>query len=127
MTNGPTRNKVRPKPDRTGAPRNHTGRNPPTLLRGRALILVGGRGADGVSTGALSLHVAQYAPCERVSRKPRTLRRSLITVSDMVGPPHRVHSIAISCLRLSSSALTLDQIPNKSRTIIGRSRPRAVV
>jgi hypothetical protein len=49
------------------------------------------------------LHVAQYAPCERVSRKPRILRRSLIIVSAIVRPPHRGHSLAISRLRLSFS------------------------
>jgi hypothetical protein len=59
------------------------------------LIAVPDRVAVWFSVGALSLQVAQYAPCERVSRKPRTLRRSLITVSNIIGPPHRVHSIAI--------------------------------
>jgi hypothetical protein len=59
------------------------------------LIAVADRVAVWLSIGALSLQVAQYAPCERVSRKPRTQRRSLITVSDIVGPPHRVHLIAI--------------------------------
>ena len=43
----------------------------------------------------------EYAPCDPVSRKPRTPRRSIITVSGVVGPPHRLHSIAISRLRLS--------------------------
>jgi hypothetical protein len=39
----------------------------------------------------------QYSP------KPRRLRRSLITVSSIVGLPHRLHSIAMSRLRLSFS------------------------
>lgn len=56
--------------------------------------------------GEHSLHVAQYAPRKRVSRKPRTPRRSLITVSGIVGPPHRVHSIAIFRLRLLSAPPT---------------------
>jgi hypothetical protein len=57
-----------------------------------------------LSIGTLSLHVAQYPPCERVSRKPKTPRRSLITVSSIVGPPHRLHSIAMFHLRFSFSA-----------------------
>jgi hypothetical protein len=56
--------------------------------------------AAGCSVGALSLQVAQYAPRERVSRKPRTPRRSVIIVSAIVGPPQRLHSIAMSRLRL---------------------------
>jgi hypothetical protein len=55
--------------------------------------------AAGFSIGALSLHAAQYAPRARVSRKPRTPRRSVITVSAIVGPPHWLHAIAMSRLR----------------------------
>jgi hypothetical protein len=58
-------------PVRVGARRNHTGKNPLALWRGRPLIAVAGRMAPSFSIGTLSLHVAQYAPCERVARKPR--------------------------------------------------------
>jgi hypothetical protein len=72
------------------------GKNLPKLSRGQPRIVVAGGMADWRSIGTLSLHVAQYAPCQRVARKPRMPRRSLITVSGIVGLPHRVHSIAIS-------------------------------
>jgi hypothetical protein len=88
-------------PDQPGARRNHIGKSPLTLGRDRPLIAIGGRIAAAFLIDPLNLHVAQYAPCERVSRKPRRSRRSLITVSRIVAPPHRVHSIAMSCLRLS--------------------------
>jgi hypothetical protein len=77
--------------------------------------------AAGLSFGTLSLHVAQYPPCERVSRKPRTPRRNLITVSGIVGPLHRLHSIAMSRLRLSFSTSdhtgAFEQIKNKITAI----------
>jgi hypothetical protein len=72
------------------------------------------------STGTLSLHVAQYAPRERVSWRPKTPRRSVITVSDMAGPSHRLHSIAMSRLHSLSTEATLTKRPNRSRTIINK-------
>jgi hypothetical protein len=116
--------RIRPKPDRAPVTRNPIGKNPLRLVRGRPLIAVADRVADGVSLGVLSLHVAPYAPCELVSRKPRTLRRSLITVSDIVGPPHRVHSIAIfpASDRHSTERTLIDQL-NESRTIIDWMQP----
>jgi chromosome segregation ATPase len=72
--------------------------------------------------GTLSLHVAQYAPCERVSRKPRTPRRSVITVSAIVGPPHLLQSIAMSRLRLSLSAATIKQTFEHIKNKIALSR-----
>lgn len=68
------------------------------------------------SMGEHSLHVAQYAPCERASRMPRTPCRNLITVSGIVGPPQRLHSIAIFRLRLRSVPLTIHEFLNESRT-----------
>jgi hypothetical protein len=47
-----------------------------------------------LSIGTPILHIGQYVPRDRVSRKPTKLRRSLITVSDIIEPPHSVHSIA---------------------------------
>jgi hypothetical protein len=44
-------------------------------------------------TGIPILQVAQYAPWNRVSRKPMNRRRSFITVSAIMRPPHRLHSI----------------------------------
>jgi hypothetical protein len=103
--------------DWAGATRNHIGKNPLRLGHGRLSIAIDGRMAAWVSIGTLSLHV-QYAPCERVSRKPRIPRGSLITVSSIVEPPHRLHSIGISRLRLSfSNPPTLDELSNISRTI----------
>ena len=64
--------------------------------RSRPLLTADCRTVAWFSIETLSLHVGQYLPCERVSRKPRTLRRSLIVVSDIVGSPHRSHSIAMS-------------------------------
>lgn len=46
-----------------------------------------------LSIGTPILHIGQYAPRERVARKPAKLRRSLITVSGIIEPPHCVHSI----------------------------------
>ena len=80
------------------------GKNPLTLWPGRPWIAIGGRMMAAFSIGTLRLHVAQYPPCELVSWKPKTPRRSLITVSSIVGPPHRRHSIAMSRLRLSFSS-----------------------
>jgi hypothetical protein len=80
--------------------RNYIGKNPLRLGRGRLLIVIGGRMVVWFSIGTLSLHVGQYPPCERVSRKLRRPRRSLMTVSSIVAPPHRLHSIAMSRLRL---------------------------
>jgi hypothetical protein len=74
------------------------------LWPGRPWIAIGGRMIAAFLIGTLRLHVAQYPPGERVSRKLKTLRRSLITVSGIVGPPHRLHSIAMSRLRLSFSS-----------------------
>ena len=91
-------------PDRTGVRRRHIGKNPLTLWPGRPWIAIGGRMIAAFSIGTLRLHVAQYPPCELVSWKPKTPRRSLITVSSIVGPPHRLHSIAMSSLRLSFSS-----------------------
>jgi hypothetical protein len=103
-------------PDRAGSTRNHSGKNPLKLRRGRPLVAAAGRMPAWISIGTLSWHAAQYAPCERVSRRPRTPRRSLITVSAIVGPPHRVHSIAMSRLRLSFSTANIkrtnEQIKN---------------
>jgi hypothetical protein len=56
-----------------GAKRNHTGKNRLRLWRERLLVAIDGRMAAGFSIGTPSLHVAQYAPCERVLRKSRTL------------------------------------------------------
>jgi hypothetical protein len=110
-------------PNRADATRNHIGKNPLRLGRGRPLIATDGRMAAWFSIGTLSLHVAQYAPCERISRKPRTPRRSLITVSDIVGPPHRLHSIAMSRLRLSFSTAdikrSLEHIKNNNCRVQG--------
>jgi hypothetical protein len=66
--------------------------------------------AAGFSIGTLNLQVAQYAPCERVSRKPRMLRLNLITVSKIVGPPHRLHSFAMSRLPIIVSAADINRI-----------------
>jgi hypothetical protein len=85
-------------PDRAGVTRSHIDKNPLRPGRSRPLIAVAGRLVAWFSIGTLSLHVGQYPPCERVSRKPWTPPRSLITVSDIVGPPHRLHSIAMSRL-----------------------------
>jgi hypothetical protein len=90
-------------PDWAGATRSHIGKNSLRLGRGRPLIAIDGRMVVWSFIGTLNLHVAQYAPSEQVARKPRTPRRSLITVSNIVGPPHRLHSIAMSRLRLSFS------------------------
>jgi hypothetical protein len=65
--------------------------------------------AAGFSIGALSLHAAQYAPRARVSRKPRTPRRSVITVSAIVGPPHWLHAIAMSRLRSPFSTANINR------------------
>ena len=46
---------------------------------------------------------------ERVSLKPKRPRRSLITVSSIVEPPQRLHSIAMSRLRLSFSTADIKQ------------------
>jgi hypothetical protein len=73
--------------------------------------------AEAFAIGTLSLHVAQYAPCERVSRRPRMPRRSLITVSNIVWPPHRLHSIAMSRLPIIVGAADINEPSNKSRTI----------
>jgi hypothetical protein len=100
-------------PDRAGATRNHIGKNPLRPECGRRLIAIGGRTAAGFSIDTLNLQVAQYPPCERVSRKPRVPRRSLVTVSSIVGAPHRLHSIAMSRLRLLFSAVTLTEGQNK--------------
>jgi hypothetical protein len=104
--------------DLAGATRDHIGKNPRRHGRGRPLIAIDGRMAASSSTGMLSLHVAQYTPCERVSPKPRMPCRSLISVSNIVGPPRRLHSIAISRLRLSFSKSTLNEESNRSRTIM---------
>jgi hypothetical protein len=108
-------------PDLPGARRNHIGNNPLTLGRDRPLIAIGGRMAAAFSIVPLNLHVAQYAPCARVSRKPKRPRRSLITVSSIVGPPHRLHSIAMSRLRLSFSDADIkrryEHIKNNNGTI----------
>ena len=75
--------------------------------------------AGWLSIGTLSLHAAQYAPCNRVSRKPKRLRRSLITVSEIVRPPHRLHSIATPASPLSVSGAHIklwhEQIKNNQR------------
>jgi hypothetical protein len=47
------------------------------------------------ATGTRILHVAQYAPWGRVSRKPTKRRISLMTVSGIIELPHRLHSIAV--------------------------------
>jgi hypothetical protein len=98
-------------PGRAEAARNHTGKNPLRLWRGRPLIAIDRPMVGWFSIGTLSLHVGQYVPCERASRKPRTPRRNLITVSSIVGPPHRSHSIAISRLRLFFSTADIKQRP----------------
>jgi hypothetical protein len=95
------------QPDRPNARRNHIGKNPLTLGRDRLLIATGRRMPAAFSFDPLNLHVAQYARCERVSRKPKRPRRSLITVSSIVEPPHRLHSIAMSLLRLSFSTANI--------------------
>jgi hypothetical protein len=107
-------------PDRAGARRNHSGKYPLQLCRGRSLIAIDGRRAAGFSIGTLSLHVAQYAPCERVSRTPRTPRRSVITVSNIVGPPHRLHSIAMSRLRLPFSTADIRRRFERIKNLCGR-------
>jgi AraC-like DNA-binding protein len=77
--------------------------------------------AEGFSTAALSWHVTQYAPCDRVPWKPRTPRRRLITVSAIVGPLHRWHLIAISTSGCHASERTLirhlKQTKNSNRWI----------
>jgi hypothetical protein len=107
-------------PDRAGATCTHIGKNPLKLGRRRPPNAIDGPIVGQFSIGTLSLHVAQYAPCKRVSRKPRMPRRSLITVSSIVGPPHRSHSIAIFRLRLSFSTddikQHLEQIKNNNAT-----------
>jgi len=73
----------------------HVGKSALMLSREYAMIEAG-RWAAGwwLSIGTPILHIGQYAPRDRVSRKPTKLRRSLITVSDIIEPPHSVHSIA---------------------------------
>jgi hypothetical protein len=110
--------------DRAGARRNHSGKNPLRLCRGRPLIAIGGRTAAGFSIGTLSLHVAQYAPCERVSRRQRTPRRNVITVSAIVGPPHRLHSIAMPRLRLSFSMADIKRKIERIKNNNDPVRPR---
>jgi hypothetical protein len=95
------------QPDRPSARRNHIGKNPLTLGRDRPLIAIGRRMPAAFSIDPHNLHVAQYARCERVSLKPKRPRRSLITVSSIVEPPHRSHSIAMSLLRLSFSTANI--------------------
>jgi hypothetical protein len=55
--------------------------------------------------------------------KPTSRRRSLITISIIIGAPHRLHSIAISPLSLTRPTLYGDQ--NISRTIIRRPVSKA--
>jgi hypothetical protein len=77
----------------TGACR-HADKSALTLSRERAMIDAGCRMAGWwLSIGTPIWHEGQYAPRDRVSRKPRTLRCSLITVSDIIEPPHCLHSI----------------------------------
>ena len=65
------------------------------LLHRRAKIGAGGLMACcWLSSGTPILHVAQYAPRDRVSWKPRSPCRSVITVSGIIEPPHCMHSIA---------------------------------
>jgi hypothetical protein len=119
-------------PDRAGATSNHRGKNPLTLERGRPLMAIDGPLMPWFSIGRLSLHIAQYAPFERLSRKPSMPRRSVIIVSSIVGPPHRLHSIAMSCLRLSFSPADINRmiehIKNNKRwvQIISRDTEAAV-
>jgi hypothetical protein len=112
-------------PDRVGARRNHIGKNPLRLWRGRLLIAIDGRMAAGFSMGALSLHAAQYAPRERVSPQPSTPRRSVITVSTIVGPPHRLHAIAMSRLRSPFSTANInrrfERIKNNNDALIAET------
>ena len=81
--------------------------------------------SDGSSSTAPALHPQQYAPGKRVSRKPKRLRRSLITVSCIIEWPHRSHSIA--GLPRRSSQVTYNCAGNTSRTIVHpfRQNPRS--
>jgi hypothetical protein len=86
---------VRLTPDRRAAARRHIGRSALRLSRERAMIEAGlWVPSWWLCSGTPILQTGQYAPRDRVSRKPTKLRRSAITVSGIIEPPHCVHLIA---------------------------------